>query len=491
VHVHVHVDECGDATVCVSCSPNGLRLQLGLGNPGGTSTSTSTWHVDGYVYDRIATRPERAAMSDELDRLARAVPANVRDVCATLTAAGHQAVTVGGAVRDALLGRDPGDWDVASSAHPDEVMKLFRRTIPTGLQHGTVVVVTGRGEHMHVEVTTFRGEGAYSDARRPDHVTFGVPLVEDLARRDLTVNAIAYDPAKHELIDPFGGREDIEQRRLRAVGNAVDRFTEDGLRVMRAVRFAAQLEFDLDATTEAGIPPALPSLAKVSRERVSVELRKTLATRQPSRGLAPARRTGIVASVLPELDAAIVDEAAWLARIDRAPEAVRLGAMLVPLQAKDAPTARLDRQTVRRIDDLLKALKFSNDEAGLAAQLVAVAHCTCETTWSATQVRRLLAELDRDKRPLAVELWRSEEPACASLIGHATHILDEKHPLVAGDLAIGGKDLMSALGMKPGPALGRILARLVDFVHEDPARNTRDTLLTEAQRLELEVGHER
>src|SRR5262245_44690814 len=130
-------------------------------------------------------------MNDALKRLAAAVPANVRQVCATLTAAGFQAVTVGGAVRDALLGRDPGDWDVATSEHPEEVLKLFRHTIPTGIQHGTVTVVTGKGAHTHVEVTTFRGEGAYSDARRPDHVVFGVPLIDDLARRDLVVNAMA------------------------------------------------------------------------------------------------------------------------------------------------------------------------------------------------------------------------------------------------------------------------------------------------------------
>ena len=428
--------------------------------------------------------------ADAVARLAQAVPANVRDVCATLTAAGHQAVTVGGAVRDALLGRDPGDWDVATSAHPDEVMKLFRRTIPTGLQHGTVVVVTGKGEHTHVEVTTYRGEGAYSDARRPDHVTFGVPLVEDLARRDLTVNAIAYDPAKSELIDPFGGQDDIAHRRLRAVGNAVDRFTEDGLRVMRAVRFAAQLEFDLDPTTEAGIGPALPSLAKVSRERVSVELRKMLETRQPSRGIAPAHRTGIVASILPELDAALTDEARWLARIDRAADAVRLAALLVPLQAKDAPAQRLDRKTVKAVGDLLRALKFSTAEADLAAQLVGAAHATCESTWTAANVRRLLAELPREARPQAIELWQSEDPPCASLIDHARTILVERHALAAGDLAIGGKDLMSALGMKPGPALGRLLAMLLDLVIEDPARNTRETLLAEAQRLELSLGRQ-
>src|SRR5689334_1006961 len=161
------------------------------------------------------------AMMSELEvrqRLAAAVPANVRAVCRTLAAAGHQAVAVGGAVRDAILGREPGDWDVATSAHPEQVIALFPRTIPTGIQHGTVTIVTGRGIESHVEVTTFRGEGAYTDARRPDHVTFGVPLVEDLARRDLRVNAMAYDPAGRRLIDPFGGRRDIEERRLRAVG---------------------------------------------------------------------------------------------------------------------------------------------------------------------------------------------------------------------------------------------------------------------------------
>jgi tRNA nucleotidyltransferase (CCA-adding enzyme) len=212
-------------------------------------------------------------MNVELERLAGAVPPGVRFVCEQLQKAGHEAVTVGGAVRDAMLGRDPGDWDVATSAHPDAVLALFDHTIPTGLQHGTVTVVVGRGKAREaIEVTTYRGEGAYHDGRRPESVTFGVPLDEDLARRDLVVNAIAYDPVRRTLHDPFDGRGDIAARRLRAVGDATARFTEDGLRVMRAIRFAATLGFELDAATEAAIPAALPSLAKVSRERVKVEL---------------------------------------------------------------------------------------------------------------------------------------------------------------------------------------------------------------------------
>jgi tRNA nucleotidyltransferase (CCA-adding enzyme) len=413
----------------------------------------------------------------DLDRLAAAVPPHVRDVCTKLTEAGHQAVVVGGCVRDVLMGRMPVDWDVASSAPPEAVLALFKRTRPQGLQHGTVVVEMGRHKDAHIEVTTFRGEGAYSDARRPDSVTFGVPLVEDLARRDLVVNAIAYDPAKNELIDPFDGQGDIAARRLRAVGRAVDRFTEDGLRVMRAVRFAAQLEFVLDPETEAGIPPALPSLEKVSRERVCDELRKLLKAREPSRGLAPAWRTGIIASILPALAASVTDVDAWLARIDRADRDVRLAAMLVPLADP------------KRAGELLRALKFSNAEAELAQQILGVVDTARLDPPSDEGVRRLLARVDKPRRSLAVALWVSAQSAPQMIVDVGRRILDENHPLAVGDLAITGKDLMTALSMKPGPALGRILEGLRDFVIEDPARNARDTLLAEAQRLELQVGH--
>ena len=427
---------------------------------------------------------------DALERLARAVPANVREVCATITAAGHQAVTVGGAVRDALLDRDPGDWDVATSAHPAEVLKLFRHTIPTGLQHGTVTVVTGKGVHTHVEVTTFRGEGAYTDARRPDHVVFGVPLIDDLARRDLVVNAMAYDPARSELIDPFGGRADIAARRLRAVGNAVERFTEDGLRVMRAVRFAAQLEFILDPDTEAGIGPALPSLAKVSRERVCEELRKILETRQPSLGLSPAHRTQIIASILPALHDRLGDSmivADWLGRVDRAADAVRLAALLAPLADAEDPYIH-DQRTVKRVAEILRDLKFSNAEIELASQLVGTARAPRGDAWTPAQVRHLLAKLGKHARPLAVELWAAEAVQNSALIGLAQQTIAEKHPLTIGDLAITGGDLMKELQMPPGPAVGRILALLVLRVIDDPDHNTREALLAAAQKLELELG---
>ncbi len=464
--------------------------------------------------------------------LAGAVPANVREVCATLTRAGHQAVTVGGAVRDALLGRAPGDWDVATSAHPDQVLALFRHTVPTGLQHGTVTIVTGRGEASHVEVTTFRGEGAYTDARRPDHVVFGVPLVEDLARRDLVVNAMAYDPATDELHDPFGGRADIAAKRLRAVGTPVDRFTEDGLRVMRAVRFAAVLAFDLDPDTEAGIRPALPSLAKVSRERVADELRKILGTQEPSRALRVAARTGIVRSILPALaidsappsggaarsgkpdlaidsappsggaarsgkpdlaidsappsggaarsgkpDLAIADVEAWCATIDAATVRTRLAALLVPL-AK--PTLRLDRTT--GAEDILRALKFSTDECRVAAALVGVVAATAEDDRA---VRWLLSDVRRPLAPLAVELWRAH--GATELADRAAAIVARGDAIAVNELALMGRELMDELALQPGPVVGRLLELLLSRVIEDPTRNTRDQLVELARGLILEL----
>jgi tRNA nucleotidyltransferase (CCA-adding enzyme) len=389
-------------------------------------------------------------------RLAAAVPANVRDVCARFAEAGFQAVTVGGAVRDVLLGREPGDWDVATSAHPTEVQKLFRHTIPTGLQHGTVTVVTGKGVESHVEITTYRGEGAYTDARRPDSVVFGVPLHEDLARRDLTVNAIAYDVAGNAMFDPFGGLVDLEAKVLRAVGVAVDRFTEDGLRVMRAVRFAAQLEFALEAGTEAAIAPALPSLSKVSRERVSDELRKLLGAARPSLGLEIAQRTGILENILPGVRLE-------LRRPDAVAPELRLAVLFEQVD---------DR---KRTNDLLRALKFSNAEADQAAAL-GQAWREIRTTADVVGARRVMATIGRDR---SVELAALVD---GELRARVLASLAAKDPLVLKDLAITGNDLMQA-GFAAGRQLGELLGKLLERVLVDPTLNTRDQLLALAREL--------
>jgi tRNA nucleotidyltransferase (CCA-adding enzyme) len=439
-------------------------------------------------------------VSDALSKLRAVVPPNVRAVCETLEGAGHEAVTVGGAVRDAILGRVPGDWDVATSAPPDVVIALFKHVIPTGLQHGTVTIVTGKGEASHVEVTTFRGEGAYTDARRPDHVVFGVPLVEDLARRDLRVNAMAYDPAKDRLIDPFEGQKDIAEKTLRAVGptgnvydDAVARFSEDGLRVMRAVRFAAVLEFALDPETERGIEPALPSLAKVSKERVCDELRKMLETREPSRALAIAQRTGITALILPELAEGFeawtqVEDAHhnvvghWLDRTDAAPREARLASLVAELAPAEA-VKRLDRAVVKQVDTVLRRLKFANDEIAVAATLVGTSGVSLAKDWTDPEVRRLLSDVGRTNSKTAAAFWRADK--ATALADRADAILARGDALHPNELALSGKDLMTALDMKPGPAIGRILAMLLTRVLDDPARNTREELLGLAKSAEL------
>ena len=226
------------------------------------------------------------------------IPDPVVEVCRRLDEAGHRAWVVGGCVRDLLMGRAVSDWDLATSALPGEVQTTFRRTIPTGIQHGTVTVIHGG---QHYEITTLRGEGAYSDGRRPDNVEFVTEIEADLGRRDFTINAIAYDPIDDQLIDPFDGLGDLERGVVRAVGDALRRFSEDGLRVLRAARFAATLEFTLDADTEAAIAPTLETFRRVSAERVREEWLKALKARKPSVAFDIMARTGMLAVTAPML----------------------------------------------------------------------------------------------------------------------------------------------------------------------------------------------
>ena len=239
------------------------------------------------------------------EALVAQIPADVQALARRLRERGFEAHLVGGGVRDMLLGRPPVDFDLATDARPERVLEIFGHAfaIPTGLQHGTVTVLTGPdpATRRPVEVTTFRGEGAYVDGRRPSSVTYVSSLGEDLSRRDFTMNAVALDPETGAISDPFGGREDMARRLIRAVGDPLSRFREDGLRPMRAVRQAAQLGFDIEEATLAAIEPTLDVFRKVSAERVRDEMIKLLGAPRPSIGLELMRRTGLLAEVLPEL----------------------------------------------------------------------------------------------------------------------------------------------------------------------------------------------
>nr|MDA3947780.1 CCA tRNA nucleotidyltransferase [Spirochaeta sp.] len=226
------------------------------------------------------------------------VPAPVRRMAQQFHDAGHEIYVVGGAVRDALLGLPVADYDFATSATPEEVQRLFRRTIPTGIQHGTVTVLF---EKHQFEVTTFRIDGQYSDHRRPEAVSFTRSLQEDLQRRDFTVNAIALDPATGEIVDPLNGRADLKEKTIRTVGDPRARFEEDALRMLRAVRFSVTLDFEIEAETIRGIRTLAPTLAHVAPERIRQELEKMMSAPRPSRGWRALDAYGLLGVIAPEL----------------------------------------------------------------------------------------------------------------------------------------------------------------------------------------------
>jgi tRNA nucleotidyltransferase (CCA-adding enzyme) len=338
-------------------------------------------------------------------------------------------------------------------------------------------------DYEHVEVTTFRGEGGYSDGRRPDHVFYIDDLAEDLRRRDFTINAIAYDPIRDQLFDPYKGQEDLRRRLIRAVGDAQARFSEDGLRTMRAVRFAAQLGYRIDEATLAAIPGALATLRKVSGERVRDELLKLLRATDAAQGLALMRVSGLLGEVLPELHAAVAPggEAAF-ARLFRivermAPDSMlRLLALLSPLRPATAPDRLLDR------------LKLSAKERDRLDMFLRSAEVPDGPSFTPAQVRRFLAAtpaaLVADREAvLRAELLadgRQAEVAASSgpleLYRRAAEERVRGPALSAGQLALGGGEVMEILGIGKGPMVGVILRRLLDRVLEEPALNTKDRL---------------
>jgi len=396
------------------------------------------------------------------------LPPGLVRVAQTLEKAGFEAVVVGGAVRDALLGRTPGDWDLATSARPEEVQKLFPKTIPTGLEHGTVTVIEGRGkDRFTTEVTTYRGEGEYLDGRRPSEVQFLRDLAGDLARRDLTVNAFAYNPIRSQFTDCFEGLRDLDAGVIRAVGKATERFSEDGLRAMRAARFCATLEFDLEPETEAAIAGALPILEKVSRERVRVELVKMLAAARPSRGLRPMLRTGMWPIVLASLPEETCNEA--IAAVDAMPPEpiVRLARLLWPIRdQRDA------------VEGVLDQLKPSREEKARVLSLLSSAADDLVGTQDPVAIRRAAARLGRKHLNDALDVAAVGE-------AHRRRVTEACNgaALTIGELEVGGKELIAGGLAKPGKALGTLLRSLLGWVHEDPTRNTAEALISKAREL--------
>lgn len=448
------------------------------------------------------------------------IPAEVRDLCQRLKEAGHRSWIVGGCVRDELLRQEAdggpaarGDWDIATSALPEQVTKLFRRVIPTGIQHGTVTVLLSQGQY---EVTTLRGETTYSDGRRPDAVYFVDDIKDDLARRDFTINAIAYDVLEDRLIDPFDGAVDLAKRTLRAVGDAAERFAEDGLRVLRSARFVATLEVELAPETARAIQPSLDSYRKVSAERIRDEWLKTMKAKRPSRAFEVMKDHGLLAVTAPELLESVGCEQnryhafdVWghaMSCLDAAPQAavLRVAALLHDVgkprsrafsdKTNDYTFYEHERIGAEMVEPLLSRLRFSNEERQHVVALVRH-HLICyDESWSDAAVRRWIRRVTPELVPDLYQLNEADVrgkgrdcsldlAALAALKLHVERVLSAGAAFNVRDLAIDGRALMQDLGLKPGPDLGRILKALLDEVVEDPTKNQREALLERARAL--------
>lgn len=400
------------------------------------------------------------------------LPSQVEWILKKLRDRGYEAFAVGGCVRDTILNRKPGDWDITTSARPEQVKAVFGKTVDTGLQHGTVTVIR---DHVGYEITTYRIDGEYEDGRHPKEVEFTADLREDLRRRDFTINAMAYS---HEtgLVDIFGGLEDLKAGRIRCVGNAMERFTEDALRIMRAVRFAAQLNFTIEEETWRALSAIAPNLSHVSKERIQTELTKTLLSGNPQ-GVLAMEKTGMspyMTQSFPDIFSEAKSRGICLEeRLRRSAELpaekyFRYGALLAHLGEKKTET-------------ILRELKLDNHTIRSAKTLAAFFGLPLPTEEAA--VRRTMSQMEdwlfdaflifeRNLFPERRELAEQAETLCR-------RIRERGDCVRMKDMKVTGNDLMEA-GVKPGKTVGETLAGLFAEVLEDPQKNSREELLSMA-----------
>lgn len=439
------------------------------------------------------------------------IPRVVRELGAEFSRAGKQCYLVGGAVRDMLLGRDTEDFDIATDAQPAEVAGLFRRVIPTGIDHGTVTVLHKGGRF---EVTTFRTDGRYTDGRRPDAVLYVPSIEEDLKRRDFTINAIAVDVSTGECVDHHGGQEDLRARLIRAIGLADERFREDGLRLMRACRFAAQLGFSVEAKTLEAMGRCRDAILPVSAERVREEIEKILRQDAPSVGIELMRVSGILALVLPELARCVgVAQRGQhcfdvyghsTASCDAAPRdnpQVRMAALLHDIGKPEVATRgengewtfhRHEEVSAWMAEEIMRRLKFPNATIAAVRHLVLSHMFHYTPDWTDAAVRRFVARVGEERLHDVLSLRRADQigtcqdhQVSASLVElerRVERLRDSTAAFTIRDLAVDGRAIMAELGLPPGPTVGIILGELLESVLDDPALNSRELLLGIARR---------
>lgn len=437
------------------------------------------------------------------------LPEKVRFIINTITEAGFEAFAVGGCIRDSILGREPNDWDITTSAQPEQVKALFRRTIDTGIAHGTVTVML---EKEGFEVTTYRIDGEYEDSRHPKEVTFTSNLIEDLKRRDFTINAFAYNETVG-LVDAFEGLKDIENGVIRCVGDAQERFTEDALRILRAIRFSAQLGYQIEESTKAGIRQLAGNLRNISAERIQVELTKLLTSPNPD-FLRIAYETGVTEVILPEFDACMRTEQVHphhcytvgehtLHSLNQVPAAkeLRLAMLLHDIGKPQTLTTDPDgtthfhghpRVSAKMAEEILKRLRYDNDTIFKVTRLVEFHDYGKDVKPDLRLVRRAVNKIGEDIFPLLILVYR------ADVLAQSDYKREEKLEAIAKweqlfeeiqencqcvslkTLAVNGSDLI-ALGMKPGKQMGETLHTLLEHVLDHPEDNVKEILIQKVQ----------
>lgn len=455
---------------------------------------------------------ENLKISDKKLSIPGAEKKEITEIVNRFKSSGYDCYLVGGSVRDLVLGHEVLDYDFATNARPEDVMKLFRRVIPTGIKHGTVSVLM---KDRQYEITTYRADGKYIDGRRPESVSFSETLEQDVTRRDFTINGLAYDITKEQIIDYVEGLADIQKRLIRTIGNPIDRFSEDGLRSYRACRFAAKLYFSIDADTLSAVSRTLETAKAVSAERVRDELLKLMDTEKPSIGLEYMRESGLMGLSLPELlEGFNVKQNKYhiydiyyhsLYSCDAIPGADRIikfaallhdiGKSATRKEGEDGEGTFYNHEVVgtkitRRI---MKRLKFSNEEITKVTNLIINHMFHYVDEWTDGAVRRFMKKVGLENLEDLLTLRLADRrgngqrdglPApIMQLQKRIERVIEEDSALTVRDLDIDGHDIMTEFNVKPGPVIGKILNELLEIVLDDPESNKREILLSKAREI--------